>query len=376
VVIAGSRRMTRILLIGGGHTHVVALRHLGRRKLAGLDIHLVSPDLTTSYSGLLPGHIAGHWTRHALEIPLPPLCRTAVATLHSTRVTSLDPVAQTVDLASGGTLSFDFASLDIGAIAEVPGPETLRTLGVPVKPLGPFADRWSAFVSQVETGKIQPHAAILGAGTAGVELALSMKYRLDKLGLSHPVRVSLIERGTELLPGGNASMRAQLQRELQRACVAIFTGETVADANQSGLCLASREHVPAGFVALATGARPQAWLAGTGLTLHDGFVSVGRTLQSVSHPNVFASGDTAHLALDPRPKAGVFAVRQGAVLAEQIARLAINQPLAQYHPQKDYLKLVSLGRRRAIAEKWGITLNLPGLWALKRHIDLKFMDNS
>jgi selenide,water dikinase len=129
-------------------------------------------------------------------------------------------------------------------------------------------------------------------------------------------------------------------------------------------------------VALATGARPQAWLAGTGLTLHDGFVSVGRTLQSISHPNVFACGDTAHLTFDPRPKAGVFAVRQGAVLAEQIARLAINQPLARYRPQNDYLKLVSLGRRRAIAEKWGITLNLPGLWALKRHIDLKFMDNS
>ena len=77
MVIAGSQRMTSILLIGGGHTHVVALRHLARRKPAGLDIHLVSPDLTTSYSGLLPGHIAGHWTRHTLEIPLPPLCRTA-----------------------------------------------------------------------------------------------------------------------------------------------------------------------------------------------------------------------------------------------------------------------------------------------------------
>ena len=66
-------------------------------------------------------------------------------------------------------------------------------------------------------------------------------------------------------------------------------------------------------------------------------------------------------------------MRQGAVLAEQITRLATNQPLTRYHPQKDYLKLVSLGRRRAIAEKWGIALNLPGIWALKRHIDFDFM---
>jgi pyridine nucleotide-disulfide oxidoreductase family protein len=376
VVIASSQRMTRILLIGGGHTHVVALRHLARHKPAGLDIDLVSPDLTTSYSGLLPGHIAGHWTRHILEIPLLPLCRTAGATLHSTRATSLDPVAQTVGLASGDTLSFDYASLDIGAIADIAGPENLRKVGVPVKPLGPFADRWSAFIAGVETGKRPPHAAVLGAGTAGVELALSMKYRLDRLGLSRPVRVSLIERGADLLPGGTKAMRRHLERELKRASIAILTGDSVVDADENGLRLTSHEDVPAGFVALATGARPQAWLAGTGLTLHDGFVSVSRTLQSVSHPRVFACGDTAHLTFDPRPKAGVFAVRQGAVLAEQFVRLAANQPLAHYHPQKDYLKLVSLGRRRAIAEKWGITLNLPGLWALKRHIDLKFMENS
>ena len=156
----------------------------------------------------------------------------------------------------------------------------------------------------------------------------------------------------------------------------MVTGVSVVDADETGLRLTQYEDVPAGFVALATGARPHAWLAGTGLRLHDGFVCVGPTLQSLSHPHVFACGDTAHLAFDPRPKAGVFAVRQGAVLADQMIRLATNQPLAHYHPQKDYLKLVSLGRRRAIAQKWGITLNLPGLWALKRHIDLKFMENS
>ena len=368
--------MTRILLIGGGHTHVVALRQLARCKPAGFDIHLVSPDLTTSYSGLLPGHIAGHWARHTLEIPLPPLCRTAGATLHSTRATALDPVEQTVGLANGDTLSFDYASLDIGAIADVAGPESLRKIGVPVKPLGPFADRWSDFVSRVATGELPPHAAVLGAGTAGVELALSMKYRLDRLGRSEPVRVALIERGTNLLPGGTASMRTHLERELKRAGVAVVTGVSVVDADETGLRLTQYEDVPAGFVALATGARPHAWLAGTGLRLHDGFVCVGPTLQSLSHPHVFACGDTAHLAFDPRPKAGVFAVRQGAVLADQMIRLATNQPLAHYHPQKDYLKLVSLGRRRAIAQKWGVTLNLPGLWALKRHIDLKFMENS
>jgi selenide,water dikinase len=376
VVISGNQRMIRILLIGGGHTHVVALRRLADMKPAGVDLHLVSPEPTTSYSGLLPGHIAGHWPRTALEIPLPPLCHTAGATLHTARATSLDPIACTAATDDGRQLAFDYASLDIGAIAAVDAPDGLAAVGVPVKPLGPFADHWAAFVSRAEAGANPPCAAVIGAGTAGVELALSMKYRLDCLDLSAPPKVALIERGETLLPGDNASMRRHLEKELNRAGVTVFRGEPVADAEGTFIRLASGASVPASFVALATGARPHEWLSGTGLTLHDGFVSVGPTLQSISHPHVFACGDTAHLTFDPRPKAGVFAVRQGVVLAEQINRLANNHPLTDYRPQKDYLKLVSLGRRRAIAEKWNVCLNLPGFWALKRYIDMNFMKNT
>lgn len=365
--------MMRVLLIGGGHTHVVALRRLGDMKPAGLDIHLVSPEQTTSYSGLLPGHIAGHWPRNALEIALPHLCRASATSLHTACATRLDPCARIAGLDDGRALSFDYASLDIGAIAAVDAPDGLACVGVPVKPLGPFADQWSDFVSRVEAGAHPPCAAVIGAGTAGVELALSMKYRLDNLARPGRVEVALIERGNALVPGANTSIRRQLEKELKRAGVTTHTGEPVVDANATSVRLASGISVPASFVALATGARAQSWLGATGLALHDGFVSVGPTLQSVSHPHVFACGDTAHLTFSPRPKAGVFAVRQGGVLAEQIARLATNRPLARYRPQTDYLKLVSLGRRRAIAEKWGIALNLPGLWTLKRHIDFSFM---
>ena len=373
VVLSGLQRMTRILLIGGGHTHVVALRRLAGNMPTGLDLHLVSPEPTTSYSGLLPGHIAGHWPRTALEIPLPPLCHTAGTTLHTTHATSLDPAARTVGLGDGRVLSFDYASLDIGAIAAVDAPDSLKSAGVPVKPLGHFADKWAAFVSQVQAHACLPHAVVVGAGTAGIELALSMQHRLSNLGLSEQPTVAIIERGSTLLPGGNASMRRHLETELKRAGVTVFKGEPVVDADGTSVQLGSGQVVLASFIALATGARPHPWLSDTGLDLHDGFVSVGPTLQSISHPHVFACGDTAHLGFSPRPKAGVFAVRQGATLAEQIMRLAGNRPLTEYRPQADYLKLVSLGRRRAIAEKWGIALNLPGLWALKRKIDFDFM---
>lgn len=365
----------RILLIGGGHTHVVALRHLARNPVAGLDLHLVSPAPTTSYSGLLPGHIAGHWARNTLEIPLETLCNAANATFHTTEVTHFDPMKRTATFANKSFFEFDHASLDIGAVAAIDRPESLRTLGVPVKPLGIFADRWSQFLADVQSQSLPPHAAVIGAGTAGIELALSMKYHLDSLKTENPVRVSLIERADVVLPDGTARLRKLLTKALGHAGVAVSTGASVTHASNETLTLDSRNRVPSCFTALATGARPHAWLAQAGMATHEGFVVVDPTLRSVSHPEIFACGDTAHLGFDPRPKAGVYAVRQGPVLAEQITRLAKGEALTIYRPQSDYLKLISLGRRRAVAEKWGLAFNLPGLWSLKRHIDLKFMKN-
>ena len=52
-----------------------------------------------------------------------------------------------------------------------------------------------------------------------------------------------------------------------------------------------------------------------------GFALVGADLRAAGGPgNVFAVGDVAASACDPRPKAGVFAVRQGPVLADNLRR--------------------------------------------------------
>ena len=365
----------RVLLIGGGHTHVVALRHLARKPQAGLDLHLVSPDSTTSYSGLLPGHVAGHWPRNALEIPLEPLCKAAGATFHIAKATHLDPSKREAIFSDGRQFGFDHASLDIGAIAAIDAPESLKARGVPVKPLGIFADRWMEFVADVQSQTRPPHLAIVGAGTAGIELALSMKYYLDNIAAVQSVCVSLLERSDCILPGASDSLRRQLARALAKAGIVIKTSASVTDATDDTLLLNSGETVPSRFTVLASGARPYPWLAETGLETQEGFIVVDETLRSVSHPAIFACGDTAHLGFAPKPKAGVYAVRQGPVLAEQIIRLVKGEALTTYRPQSDYLKLVSLGHRRALAEKWGLTLNLPGLWSLKRHIDLKFMEN-
>jgi selenide,water dikinase len=173
-------------------------------------------------------------------------------------------------------------------------------------------------------------------------------------------------------------VRRRLHRALDANGVTVRPATEAAAVDDAGVRTTAGERVDAGFVTAAVGARPAPWLAGSGLAVtDDGFVAVDRQLRSTSHGHVFAAGDVAHLA-DPRPKAGVFAVRQGPVLhAALTATLAGREP-PTYTPQADYLRLISLGGKRALAVKYGRAVGGTGplgalLWRLKDRIDRKFM---
>ncbi|MCB1361251.1 MAG: selenide, water dikinase SelD, partial [Rhodobacteraceae bacterium] len=140
-----------------------------------------------------------------------------------------------------------------------------------------------------------------------------------------------------------------------------------------GITLADGTRVPADFVLGAAGSRPQDWLTETGLHLTDGFVTVDPMLRSVSHPEVFAAGDCAHMRDSPRAKAGVYAVRQAPILLHNFRAALSGGTLRTYHPQRDYLKLISLGGKQALADKWGLPLSGAWLWRIKDRIDRKFM---
>ena len=126
------------------------------------------------------------------------------------------------------------------------------------------------------------------------------------------------------------------------------------------------------FTLSVAGSRPQGWLAQTGLDLHEGFITVGPTLES-SARDIFAVGDCAHLSHAPRPKSGVYAVREAPYLFHNLRARASGAPLRRYQPQRDYLKLASLGDKRALAEKFGLRSGGAWLWWLKDTIDARFM---
>lgn len=361
-----------LLLIGGGHAHAIVLKMWGMRPLPGVRLTLVNPDPTAPYTGMLPGFVAGHYQQDEVEIDLVKLARFAGARLILGHVEGLDLKAGRAKIASRPDIAFDIASLDIGIASGQPQKVEGETALWPAKPMSRFAQGWESHIEGVRAGIRPATAAVIGGGVGGVELAMAMHHRLTRL--SPLAQVTVIEAADQILPLAPPSLRRILAQKLKGLNLDLRTGAKVDRVEGLSAHLANGQTVEAAFFASVAGALPASWLDQTSLSLKDGFVRVDQTLRSISHDTLFAVGDCAHMDASPRPKAGVFAVRQAPILFANLQAALSGGGLRAFHPQGDYLKLVSLGAKAAVAEKWGVSLGLPGLWAWKDQIDHRFLD--
>lgn len=354
-----------LVLIGGGHAHALVLRMWGMNPLPGTRLTVINPDPVAPYTGMLPGLIAGHYRRDELMIDLVRLARFAGARVILDRATGIDCEARLIHLAGRRPLPYDLAAIDVGITSDLPSLPGATDHAVAAKPLGRYAEAWEDFASAPPS---RPRVVILGAGLGGVELALASAHRL----LGRGAQITLVDRADEFLPAVAPAARRALERKLRASGVMLRLGVQVASVGPQSVVLASGEAIGSDFTLTATGARPHGWLADAGLRHEDGFLITNAMLQT-SDPHVFASGDCAGIEGDPRPKAGVFAVRAAKVLHGNLRAALTGKPLKAFQPQGDYLKLVSLGEQAAVAEKWGLVGVGPRWWRLKDRIDRKFM---
>ncbi|HSM80523.1 MAG TPA: selenide, water dikinase SelD, partial [Nodosilinea sp.] len=189
----------------------------------------------------------------------------------------------------------------------------------------------------------------------------------------------LFHRGSELAAERHRWTRRRLAQVLRSRGIQLHLNQAVAAIEldeATGLRLVRAGGVSVGCdrIFWVTSAAAPAWLQGSGLSLTEaGFIAVGDTLQTLSHPNVFAVGDVATMVHHPRPKAGVFAVRQGPPLADNLRRYLQGQPLRPFHPQRQFLSLIETGQGRAIADRGPLAIESPLAHRWKDHIDRRFM---
>ncbi len=360
-----------LVLIGGGHSHVLLLKQLGMKPIPGLRVTLVSPDYLTPYSGMLPGVVAGHYTPEQIHIDLAPLCRFAGAQFIQAKVTDFDPYGKTVEVEGRPGLAYDVLSLDIGITPDlsVPGAEQFT---IPVKPIGQFLNQWRLFLDRFQAGEVSS-VGLVGGGAGGVELILAIHEALRQLGKPMP-EFHLVAAADHLLPEFPTEVRAKFARELHAKGIRVHTGARVSEVTASGLKNDFGGSIEVDEVFWVTSASSQAWLKKTGLQLNeDGFIVTRATLQSINFDSVFAAGDITHNQDHPRPKAGVFAVRQGPILYKNIKRYLLGKTPRPFKPQAHFLSLISTGSRYAIGTKGRFAVAGSWVWRWKDWIDQRFM---
>jgi len=389
-----------LVLIGGGHAHAYTLKNLGMNPIPGVQVTLITRDVDTPYSGMLPGHIAGFYTRQECHIDLVKLGNFAKAKIVHAEACGLDPVTKQVFLNGRPPIQYDVLSINIGsapqtapALKEGPEGSGVETPVTPVKPIDKFSKRWEAILDrargaaqasrdQDDAAPLQPlRLVVVGGGAGGVELALSMQARLRRevreLGAREEmVEVTLVARSKVLMPAHNPEVQKTFRGIAERRGINLILGAAALGVKGQRVLLEGGREVPCDEVVWCTSAGAQAWLKPTGLQLDpNGFIEVQDTLESVNTPDVFAVGDIAALVNHPRPKAGVFAVRGGPPLTNNLRkRLAGQTRLEQWHPQTNFLGIIGTGDPGVcVASRGELCLEGAWLWELKDWIDRTWM---
>lgn len=369
-----------LVLVGGGHAHVAVMKRFAMKPVPGLRLTLITRDIHTPYSGMLPGYIAGHYSYDECHIDLGPLARFAGARIYHNEVSGVDLNKQQVFAEGRPAVSYDLLSINIGSRPNsfnVPG---VDEFAIAAKPIDIFLEKWLVLQADVAASTGEFNVAIVGGGAGGVELALSTQHRLQRLLLEandDPSRLNfnLLTESSSIMHAHNQGVKNRFEKVFAARGICVTTNTRVVEVTANSVITEDGSVVAADAVIWVTTASTPAWPKQSGLDVdNSGFIRVKETLQSVSNDNVFAVGDVAALP-DPRPKSGVFAVRQGPVLADNLRALATAKRLRRYRPQKNFLGLISTGDKYAVASRGGWSFQAQWLWHIKDWIDRKFMES-
>ena len=334
-----------LVLVGGGHAHVTVLKKFGMQPMPGVRVTLICRDLQAPYSGMLPGYIAGHYTFDDAHIDLVPLSRFAGARFFHDEVIGLDADNKRLICRDRPDVTYDVVSINVGSAPDTSAVPDAAANVTPVKPIDGFVDNWQRLCERILRRQSGVRVGVVGAGAGGVELTLAVQYRLENLLAGKwPDNASpefhLFTDADEVLTTHNRFVRAKFRRVLTERKINVHTEHKVVKVRSGGLQCANGTTFELDEILWVTMAGAQQWPAKAGLDVDEqGFIRVNDTLESVSHPGIFAVGDIAHVVNHPRPKSGVFAVRQGPPLSLNIRRKLLDLSLRPFFPQREFLSL-------------------------------------
>ncbi len=360
----------QLVLVGGGHVHLLSLKYAEQFIHAGAEVTLIGPDRFHYYSGMGPGMISRIYRPEEVRFDVQSMVESRGGVFVKDRVVSFDPADRTLFLQGGGKVSYDLASFNIGSHIPTDTIPGSGGEGIPVKPIQNLESAREAILEKSREGTAK--VLIIGAGPAGVELAGNI-WRLVQSEDAH-AEITLASSRDRVLPALPEKASRIAQQSLTGRGVRILSDFRVVSMAHGRARSQSGQEASYDVAILTVGIVPQSIFADSGVeTSEHGALLVNDYLQSTSNPDIFGAGDCIALKGKRLDRVGVYAVREAPILFRNLLATVKGEPLKVFKPQERYLLIFNLGD--------GSGLFVRGSWiwkgrlafAFKNYLDTSFM---
>jgi NADH dehydrogenase FAD-containing subunit len=389
-----------LLLLGAGHAHAFVLEAIARSR-QGSDpkdpwpsdwrVMVLTPSMRTVYSGMVPGYIEGRYRAEDCFLDVKGLLEAARAQWVEGHACDIDAAQQVVHYttAGGGSghIAYDLLSVNTGGAMNrdriehaMPGARDRALFARPMDQLVSLWPRLRTLAHAAAEKADVYRVAVVGAGAAGIELALTLRAALPMAS------ISLLAGEMGAAAGYDRAFRQRVHKVLVSSSVQVLDDRCVG-MNDGYLLLSSGATLSCDAPIIATGSQSPEWLAQAASAVDapaslaldgQGFIVVNAFQQSLNRPNVFAAGDVSSRADRPHPRSGVYAVHSGPPLAANLLRCIRGQALKTYKPPVATLNLINCGNGTALAHHGAMGLNWTahGKWVMrwKDRIDRRFVE--
>lgn len=359
-----------LVLVGGGHAHMVTLANLYQFIEKGHRVTVIGPSENHYYSGMGPGMLGKTYTPDDIRFATRHVVEKHGGVFVLAKAVGVDPDNKTVQFDSGADISYDVVSFNCGSYVPKPDIVGQNTDIFAVKPIEKLLEAQQRILSLAAKGKTV--IGIIGGGPSAIEIAGNIWGLADKQNLRVPA-IKLFTRG-QLMDRFPDAIRKKAFQSLSRRGITIHENSTVASIENNQITLDSGQNHAADLIFLALGVKPSPIFADSGLPVGpDGGLSVNQFLQSTKYPDIFGGGDCIHYHPQPLDKVGVYAVRENPVLFKNLMATLDGNSLEPFDPGGPYLLIFNLGGGTGILRKNWLQFGGRPAFIIKDYIDRKFM---
>jgi NADH dehydrogenase FAD-containing subunit len=360
----------RLILIGGGHAHMVTLANVQHFIKRGHQVMLISPSQHHYYSGMGPGLLSRIYSSQETRFAIRRRVEKQGGTFIRDSVTHIDPHHRLVTTRRGERYPYDLLSCNSGS--QVSPLEEMEEHGslFYAKPIERLRRARQIMIETATRKKV--NVSVIGGGAAAVEIT-GNAWRLLARHSKHGFKLRLFSSGS-ILSRFPSKVRAAGLRSLERRGIEVLQNCPAKAISTQSVETDSGRAYPADVIFLATGVKPSPIFRASGLPIGpDGGLAVNQYLQCTAYPDIFGGGDCIYYQDAPLEKVGVYAVRQNPVLYRNLLAALEGRPLEPFSPGGSYLLIFNMGDGTGILYKSGVMLRGRLAFWIKDYIDRRFM---